>query len=126
MPVVKYGFGLVILPVLFAPLLVGVGCAPSSTDMLHFLREHEHEVSAIEYRVGIPDAIGISSPRILEIDGEAQRIQPDGKINLRLLGEVKVVRNAHTRRAKLYFLRDRIGKATALRKRRTPGKKTGE
>jgi polysaccharide export outer membrane protein len=59
--------------------------------MLHFLREHEHEVSATEYRVGIPDEISVSAPRILEIDGETQSIQPDGKINLRLLGEVKVV-----------------------------------
>lgn len=69
-----------------------VGCASASRkDMLHFLREHEHEVSAIEYRIGIPDTIGISAPRILEIDGEQQRIQPDGKIHLRLLGEVKIV-----------------------------------
>lgn len=45
----------------------------------------------MEYRVGIPDSIGISAPQILEINGEAQRIQPDGKISLRLLGEVKVV-----------------------------------
>jgi polysaccharide export outer membrane protein len=67
------------------------GCAAKNADMLHFLREHEHEVSAIEYRVGIPDAIRISAPRILEIDGVTQRIQPAGKINLRLLGEVKVV-----------------------------------
>lgn len=58
--------------------------------MLHFLRQHEHQVSAIEYRVGVPDKIGISAPRVLEIDGESQKIQPDGKINLRLLGEVKV------------------------------------
>ncbi len=67
------------------------GCAAKNTDMLHFLREHEHEVSAIEYRVGIPDAIAISAPQILEIDQEAQQIQPDGKITLRLLGQVKVV-----------------------------------
>ncbi len=59
--------------------------------MLHFLREHEHEVSAIEYRVGIPDGIGISAPRVLEIDGENQQIHPDGKVNLRLLGEIKIV-----------------------------------
>lgn len=59
--------------------------------MLHFLREHEHKVSAIEYRVGIPDAVAISAPRILEIDGTSQVIQPDGKINLKLLGEIKVV-----------------------------------
>ncbi len=67
------------------------GCATNNVDMLHFLREREHKVSAIEYRVDIPDAIGISAPRILEIDGETQQIQPDGKINLRLLGQVKVI-----------------------------------
>lgn len=67
------------------------GCAASNTDMLHFLREHEHEVSAIDYRIGIPDSIGISAPQIQEIDGEVQGIQPNGKITLRLLGDVKVV-----------------------------------
>ena len=67
------------------------GCTTKRADILHFLRENEHQVSAMEYRVGIPDNIAISAPRILEIDGETQRIQPDGKINLRLLGEVKVV-----------------------------------
>ena len=81
--------GLLLLTVF---LVAGLsGCAAKRSDMLHFLREHEHEVSAIEYRVGVPDTIGISAPRIAEIDGERQRIQPDGKINLRLLGEVKVV-----------------------------------
>lgn len=74
-----------------ALMLSLAGCAVNNADMLHFLRSHEHEVSAIEYRIGIPDTIGISAPRILEIDGEAQGIHPDGKINLRLLGEVKVV-----------------------------------
>jgi protein involved in polysaccharide export with SLBB domain len=68
-----------------------LGCAPKNTDLLHFLREHEHKVSAIEYRLGIPDAIIIEAPRVPEIDGETQSIQPDGKINLRLLGEVKIV-----------------------------------
>jgi polysaccharide export outer membrane protein len=70
--------------------LPGAGCAPSNADMLHFLREHEHQVSAIEYRVGIPDEISISAPRSLEIDGENQRIHPDGKITLNLLGDVKI------------------------------------
>jgi protein involved in polysaccharide export with SLBB domain len=79
-------------PLFVVPVIGGLpGCAAKNADMLHFLREHEHKVSAIEYRVGIPDTIGISAPRILEVDAEAQRIQPDGKINLRLLGEVKVV-----------------------------------
>jgi len=72
------------------PLLVA-GCTARNADMLHFLREHEHEVSAIEYRVGIPDSVGISVPRAQEIDGESQRIQPDGKVHLRLLGDVKIV-----------------------------------
>jgi len=36
------------------------------------------------------------------------------------VAEVKVVRKAHVRRAKLYFLRKRIGKATVLRERRKP------
>ena len=84
----RAGFGIIVV---LLGVLVGSGCAASNADMLHFLREHEHKVSAIEYRLGIPDAIAISAPRILEIDGEAQRIQPDGKINLRLLGEVKIV-----------------------------------
>ncbi len=74
-----------------APLFGCCGCAVNNADMLHFLREHKNEVSAIEYRIGIPDTIAISAPRILEIDGDGQRLQPDGKINLRLLGEVKVV-----------------------------------
>ena len=72
-------------------LLACTGCAAKNVDMLHFLQEREHKVSAIEYRVGIPDAIAIAAPRALEIDGEVHQILPDGKINLRLLGRVKVV-----------------------------------
>ena len=75
-----------------AALAMMAGCAhKNDSDVLHFLREHEHQVSAIEYRVGIPDGLAITAPRILEIDGETQRIRPDGKISLRLLGDVKVV-----------------------------------
>jgi large subunit ribosomal protein L19 len=36
--------------------------------------------------------------------------------------DVKVVRKAKTRRAKLYYLRERTGKATQLREQRQPGK----
>ncbi|NQU76189.1 MAG: 50S ribosomal protein L19 [Planctomycetes bacterium] len=39
------------------------------------------------------------------------------------VSDVKVVRTAHTRRAKLYFLRQRTGKATVLREKK---KKTGK
>lgn len=78
---------------LLAVLTAGAltGCAPSNKDMLHFLQERKHQVSAIEYRVNIPDILYISAPRVLEINATRQRIGPDGKINLKLLGEVKVV-----------------------------------
>jgi len=75
-------------------LLVGgalTGCSVSNEDILDFLQAHEHEVSAIEYRLGVPDIVTINAPRVEEINGETQRIQPDGKINLKLVGEVKVV-----------------------------------
>jgi len=39
------------------------------------------------------------------------------------VAEVKVVRHGKTRRAKLYFLRDRIGKATRLKEIKQPRKK---
>lgn len=75
-----------------AVLSVSTGCrAPSNADMLSFLRESQHLTSAMEYRVGIPDQIAISAPQALEIHGESQQIQPDGKITLDLLGEVKIV-----------------------------------
>jgi len=75
--------------VLVMPLCAG--CSASNEDILDFLQAHEHDVSAIEYRVGIPDSIAVRAPRILEIDGDTQRIQPDGKISFRLLGDVKIV-----------------------------------
>lgn len=34
------------------------------------------------------------------------------------VAEIEVVRRSHVRRAKLYFLRDRVGKATRLREKR--------
>lgn len=72
------------------PAWVG-GCSARNEDILDFLQAHEHEVSAIEYRVGIPDVIAVRAPHVQEIDGDTQRIQPDGKISLRLLGDVRIV-----------------------------------
>lgn len=39
------------------------------------------------------------------------------------VGEVKVVRSGKVRRAKLYFLRDRVGKATRLKEVKRPPRK---
>ncbi len=71
--------------------LGSTGCAVNNGDMLHFLKSGEHEVSASEYRLGIPDTISITAPYIHEIDHQLARIQPDGKITLELLGQVKIV-----------------------------------
>ena len=42
------------------------------------------------------------------------------KINSPRIEKIEVVRHGQTRRAKLYFLRDRVGKAATLRERRQP------
>jgi len=60
-------------------------------DLVVFLRAHEHLVSSGRYRVAPPDVIRISAPIAPEINDSEERIRADGKISLRLLGEVKVV-----------------------------------
>lgn len=67
------------------------GCASNQHELHNWLLDHREHGASIDYRVGIPDELTLSAPRIPEIDGEVQTIQPDGKITLRLLGEVRVV-----------------------------------
>ncbi len=64
------------------------GCANRHEQLVEFLRAHEVEVSAGHYTVRPPDAITIHSPDVPEVDGATQTIRSDGKIALRLLGEV--------------------------------------
>jgi len=66
------------------------GCGPTNDDIQKFVHDWETTVSATEYRVIPPDSIKIASPTAPEIDGELQQVRQDGKITLRLLGEVKV------------------------------------
>lgn len=67
------------------------GCASSSHgDLVAFLRAHEDAVGTAQYTVMPPDAITVHSPVAPEIDGTTVRLRPDGKIVLRLLGEVDV------------------------------------
>lgn len=78
---------------LLAAVLVAAGssgCAPKYKDLKVFLQAHRHDVSATNYRLEPPDAICIDSPTSPEIDQEMQRIRSDGKISLRLIGEVQV------------------------------------
>jgi polysaccharide export outer membrane protein len=55
-----------------------------------FLLKPRREVSGLEYRVYPPDAISIVSNHVPEINGVTQRVRPDGKVNLVLLGEIYV------------------------------------
>jgi polysaccharide export outer membrane protein len=66
------------------------GCASTHAQLVEFLRSHEVEVSTGHYVVRPPDLIAVHSPDVPEIDGAAQTVQPDGKVMLRLLGDVDV------------------------------------
>lgn len=66
------------------------GCTPNNTDLNAFIHDWEAIVSASDYHVIPPDAIEISSANAPEIDGEVQTVRQDGKVSLRLIGEVKV------------------------------------
>lgn len=70
--------------------LTATGCATSHEQLVAFLRSHEAEVGGGTYIVRPPDAISIHAPGIPEVDGASQNVRSDGRIVLRLLGEVDV------------------------------------
>lgn len=74
----------------FALAITSTGCGEREVDMSAFIHEREAQVSASDYRVQPPDTIEISAAAAPEIDGEVQKIRQDGKISLRLIGEVEV------------------------------------
>ncbi|MEM7680357.1 MAG: polysaccharide biosynthesis/export family protein [Planctomycetota bacterium] len=76
--------------VLTGALLMGVGCQPTYHDYAAFVREPRPAASPVEYRVAPPDAIAVTSRRVREIDGQQQRIAPDGHVYLPLVGPVFV------------------------------------
>ena len=82
-----------------ALMLVGmaVGCGGKrySTDNAEgpkgiFHHAESHQVATREYRVDPPDEIIVKAPNIKELDGQKQKVRPDGKITLNLLDEVYV------------------------------------
>ena len=78
---------------IFAPLIVlslATGCSSTHGQMAAFLRTHDAPMAAGSYTVRPPDSITIHAPGATEIDGIQQRVRPDGKVSLRLLGEVQV------------------------------------
>jgi polysaccharide export outer membrane protein len=66
------------------------GCASRYDDLKVFVQKHEQDVVASEYTIEPPDVLAFSSPTCPELQGEEQVVGPDGKITLRLVGEVKV------------------------------------
>ena len=63
--------------------------AEGENGMFH--KANTHQLSAREYRVDPPDEIVIKAPKITELDGVRQKVRPDGKISLNMVGEVYVV-----------------------------------
>src|SRR4051794_30024896 len=79
-----------------AVLMLGCESAKQSTPNAEgengrFHKAAPHQLSAREYRVDPPDEIVIKAPKIVELDGMRQKVRPDGKISLNMVGEVYVV-----------------------------------
>lgn len=67
------------------------GCSTTRHgELVNFLRSQEVEVSTGHYAVRPPDSILVHSPNVPEVDGSIQRVRPDGKVVLRLVGEIDV------------------------------------
>lgn len=72
-------------------VVAGLGCSDTKYENLKvFLQAHEQDVITTDYRIQPPDVIMLSSPTSKEVDGHIQRVRGDGKISLKLLGEVKI------------------------------------
>jgi polysaccharide export outer membrane protein len=72
-------------------LLAGAlgGCAARGHEhLVAFLQAHEQCVATGQYTLMPPDAVAIHAPVAPEIDGTVHSLRPDGKIAVRLLGEV--------------------------------------
>lgn len=84
------------LSVVCAAVMLGCESAKQSTPNAEgenglFHKATTHQLSAREYRVDPPDEIIIKAPKIAELDGVRQKVRPDGKISLNMVGEVYVV-----------------------------------
>ena len=76
-------------------LLVGCESARESTPNAEgegglFQQASQHVVSSREYRIDPPDEIIVKAPNVKELDGQKQKVRPDGKVSLNLLGEVYI------------------------------------
>ena len=70
-----------------------VGCSSKYENLKAFVQGHEHgDVGASTYRIEPPDVVSITSPTASEVDGVFQTVGMDGKVSLKLVGDVKVSR----------------------------------
>ena len=92
MTTIRFSIWLTRASVALLPFLaVGAGCSdPKYNDLKHFAQAHTQDVGDTSYRVEPPDIVSISSPTCPEVDNEIQQVRSDGKLSLRLIGEVKV------------------------------------
>ncbi len=67
-----------------------IGCGPSDAEINSFVHDYEADVTGTDYIVQPPDRLEITSPNAPEVDGEDARVNPDGKVTLKLIGDIKV------------------------------------
>ncbi|MCA9254282.1 MAG: polysaccharide biosynthesis/export family protein [Phycisphaerales bacterium] len=87
------GRGIIALTLLVCAIfyaIVGTGCGPSDAEINAFVHDYEADVTGGEYIVQPPDVMEITSPNCPEVDGESVTVNADGKITLKLVGDVKV------------------------------------
>src|SRR5258706_13786875 len=85
-----------ILATMIAALLLGCESAQQITPKAEgenglFQQASPHQLASREYRVDPPDEIVVKATNIKELDGARQKVRPDGKISLNLVGDVYVV-----------------------------------
>ena len=68
----------------------GGGCVPSRMELGAFLKSDEYLASGSGYRVLPGDAVSITSPQVLELDGTKEPVGINGKIDLDLIGQIHV------------------------------------
>ena len=84
------------LSFLIAGMMLGCESARQSTPNAEgenglFHKATPHQLASREYRVDPPDEIVIKAPKITELDGVRQKVRPDGKISLNMIGDIYVV-----------------------------------
>jgi len=77
--------------VVFMPILFLGGCfSANPKNIAAFTKPYQADVSAQQYILMPPDSIQVQCARVPQINGQVQRIRPDGKVSFETLGDVEV------------------------------------